>query len=230
MRSQIETLFAGWRAPVAFEPIATHFVDNAPELQRFETPDQANAVVLARLNTSLNEADADYPALAVAGYTFGGNPLASRLGDRVRQKEGLSYSIGSAVSADSSAVGRDDAGSLSIQAIAAPHNMQKVETAIREELARLVRDGVTAAEPRDAVSGLLTQRKQGRAADGSIAGMLAHNLYVGRTTAYQSQFEARLSALTVEEVDAALRRHIEPAKLSVYMAGNFAKAGTASAH
>ena len=38
------------------------------------------------------------------------------------------------------------------------------------------------------------------------------------------RIDARLAALTVDEVNAAIRRHIDPAKLSVYLAGDFAKA------
>ncbi|MGY3266213.1 M16 family metallopeptidase [Lysobacter sp. HA35] len=230
MRAQIESLFAKWKSPTPYQGIHTSFTDVAPERRSIETPDKSNAVVIAQLNTSLNEGDADYPALAIGNYIFGGT-MASRLGSRIREKEGLSYGAGSSITADSSPTGRDDAGALVIQAIAAPQNAAKVETAMREELARLVKDGVTEAELRDAVSGLLTQRKQSRASDGTVAATLEHNLYLGRTMDYQAQYDARLSALTVAEVNAALRKHIDPAKLSVYLAGDFAKAaagGTAA--
>ncbi|TZF89336.1 M16 family metallopeptidase [Cognatilysobacter lacus] len=224
MRKEIETLFANWKAPTPYSPIGTHFTDVSPERRQIETPDKSSAVVLARLNTSLNDADADYPALAVASYILGGSSMSSRLGERIRGKEGLSYGVGSSLSADSSPTGRDDAGSLNIQAIAAPQNAAKVETAMREELARLVTGGVTEAELHDAVAGLLTQRKQARASDGSVAGMLGGNLYLGRTMDFQAKFDARLAALTVADVNAALRKHFDPAKLSVYAAGDFTKA------
>jgi zinc protease len=228
MRAQIESLFANWKAPSAYEAIGTHFTDVAPQRLQIETPDKSSAVVIARVNTSLNEADADYPALAVANYILGGGSMASRLGERIRGKEGLSYGVSSGLSADSSPTGRDDAGALTIQAIAAPQNAAKVETAVREELSRLVREGVTEAELHDAVAGLLTQRRQSRASDGSVAGTLSHNLYLGRTMDYQAQFDARLAALTVADVNAALKKHIDPAKLSMYLAGDFAKAASAA--
>ena len=114
-----------------------------------------------------------YPALLVANRIFGGGALKSRLGDRIRQKEGLSYGVSSSIRADDSYAGTDDAGSFSIQAIAAPENMKKVEAAVREELARLVKDGITEEELRDGISGTLTERQQGRADDGTVASMLA---------------------------------------------------------
>ncbi|WP_460830766.1 M16 family metallopeptidase [Lysobacter humi (ex Lee et al. 2017)] len=221
MRTRIETLFAGWRAPVPFAPIRTSHVDITPERERLAAPDKANAVVLARLNLPLNEADPDYPALLVASSILGGGTLKSRLGDRVRQKDGLSYGVSSSISADASIDGRDDAGALTIQAIAAPQNAERVEAAIREELARLVSGGVTADELRDAVSGLLTQRRQARASDATVAGMLARNLYLQRTLDFQKRVDAALAALTVDAVNAALRRKVRPERLSVYLAGDF---------
>src|SRR5690606_26108371 len=168
----LEKLFADWKPGVAYAPIATRYSAVEARRERFETPDKANAVFSARQNLPLNDNDPDYAALLVANDIFGSSGLKSRLGDRVRQKDGLSYSVGSGISADSSRDGKDDAGSFGIQAIAAPQNMDKLEAAVREELARFVKDGITAAELKDAVSGMLTQRQQGRANDGTVAGML----------------------------------------------------------
>lgn len=224
IKAQLQSLFADWTSPTPFAAIATHYTDVAARRTRLETPDKPNAVLLARSNLSLNEADADYPALMVASDILGGGALKSRLGDRIRQKEGLSYGVASSISADSSRVGRDDAGSLSVQAIAAPQNMARVEAAMREEIARLVTDGIGADELRDAVAGLLTQRQQGRASDGAVAGLLARNLFMDRTMQFSADIDARLHALTVAEVNAAIRKHLKPAALSVVVAGDFSKA------
>ena len=148
----------------------------------------------------------------------------SRLTDRIRQKDGLSYGVSSSLDSDSSREGRDDAGSLMIQAIAAPQNLDKTEAAMREEYARWIRDGVGADELRDAVSGLLTQREQSRASDGSVAGLLSSNLFLGRTMQYSADVDAKIKALTVEEVNAAIRKHFKPEDLSVYVAGDFKNA------
>ncbi len=227
IKPQLQALFGSWPSARPYAPIATHYTVVAAESRRFETPDKANAVVLARSNLSLNDADADYPALVVANYVLGGDPLKARLGDRLRQKEGLTYGVGSGINADSSRVGRDDAGSLAIQAIAAPQNVSRLEAGLREEVQRLVTDGISAEELRDAVSGLLTQRQQGRASDGAVAGVLRSNLSLDRTMAFPAAIDARLQALTVDEVNAAIRKHLKPETLSVYMAGDFAKAAAA---
>ena len=78
----------------------------------------------------------------LGNFIFGGSSLSSRLGDRVRQKEGLSYGVGSGFTAGT----EDKVGRLSINAICNPANIGKVETAVLEELERLLKDGVTADE------------------------------------------------------------------------------------
>ncbi len=224
MKPQLEALFAGWATTRPYAPIRTAYNAVAAETKQLETPDKANAVVLARSNLALNDADADYPSLLVANHVLGSSALASRLGDRLRQKEGLTYGVSSSISADSSPDGKDNAGNLTIQAIAAPQNVARLQAGLREEVLRLVKDGITAAELKDAVDGLLTQREQSRAADGSVAGMLAGNLHMQRTMAWAADFDARLRALTLKQVNTAIGKHIQPETLSVYAAGDFAKA------
>ncbi len=227
VRKQLEALFVEWKSPKPYAPIGTKFTDVAAKQERFETPDKPNAVLLARHNLPLKVTDPDYPALVVANRIFGGGALKSRLGDRIRQKEGLSYGVSSGIRADDSRERTDDAGSLSIQAIAAPENMKKVEAAVREELARLVKDGITEEELRDGISGTLTERQQGRADDGTVASMLADQLYFGRDMQFTAELDAKYQALTLEQVNAAIRKYLKPDALSVYVAGDFAKAAAA---
>lgn len=221
VKRQVQELFADWKPGHAFAPIATRYTAVAPERSKLEAPDKANGVLLARANLPLKETDPDYPALVVANYILGGGGMKSRLGDRIRQKDGLSYGVGSNLDADASRDGRDDAGDWTVQAIAAPQNLDKVEAAMREEFARLIADGVAADELRDAVSGLLTQREQARASDATVAGLLSRNLFYDRTMQFSADLDAKFKALTVEAVNAAIRRHLKPNDFSVYLAGDF---------
>src|SRR5690606_37338570 len=94
----------------------------------------------------------DYPALYVANYILGGGAgFDSRLAGRIRQKDGLSYAVGS----DLSVGPLDEAGAWTAYAIAAPTNVPRVEAAFREELARALKDGFTEAELDNAKSGIL---------------------------------------------------------------------------
>lgn len=221
VKQQLQQLFAEWKSPRPYQPIATQYTSVPAVHEQLRTPDKPNAVLLARSNLSLRVTDPDYPAILIANRIFGGGALKSRLGDRIRQKEGLSYGVASSVRADDSREGKDDNGSFNVQAIAAPENMAKVEAAIREELARLIRDGITDEELRDAVAGTLTEREQTRAEDGSVAGMLADQAYYGRTMQFTADLDAKYAGLTREQVNAAIRKHLRADTVSVYVAGDF---------
>jgi zinc protease len=157
----IEESFAGWDSKVAYAPVKSTNEDKAPLHKSINAPDKENGFYTARLNLDLNIDDPDYPLLDLANFIFGDGGLKSRLMDRIRQKDGLSYGGGTGLQPGEI----DRAGSFGIDAIAAPQNLQKLEAAIRQELERAVKDGFTAAELAGAKSGLLQQRVQNRSKD-----------------------------------------------------------------
>ena len=112
---------------------------------------------------------------------------------------------------------------LLILAIYNPKNRDKVVTGVDEELERLVRDGVTAAELDRAKTGYLQQQSVQRTNDTMLAALLANDLYIGRTMKFQADLEQKIKALTPEVVNAALRKHLDPKRLSTITAGDFNK-------
>jgi zinc protease len=139
-------------------------------------------------------------------------------------KEGLSYNVNSSLN-----VGRfDRAGSWSVHAIAAPQNIPKVESAFKDELAKVLENGITAEELAKAQSGLAQQREQARAQDRVLAGTLRFYIDADRTFAWDKQFEARVAALTPDTVMAAVRKYIDPTRISIVKAGDFAPATKAT--
>ncbi|MBL8510859.1 MAG: insulinase family protein, partial [Betaproteobacteria bacterium] len=222
----ITEAFAGWKTQIPYQRLVEEYRDIKPVNQSIETPDKENAAFRARINVDMNQESPDFPALYLANYILGGGAgLNSRLAERIRQKEGLSYGVGSGLSVDVI----DRSASWSVQAIAAPQNIAKVEAAFMDELAKALKDGFTPAEIAAAKSGALQQRQQARAQDGNLSGAILNNLYFGRDFAKSQAFEDKLSALKPEDVLAALRKHIDPAKLTIIKAGDFAKLSKASA-
>jgi zinc protease len=214
----IQQAFGGWTPQVPYQRVDNEFKDVPPINESINTPDKENAIFLARENVQMRDDDPDYPALYMADYILGGGAgFESRLMLRIRQKEGLSYGVGSDLSVDS----LDRAGSWTAYAIAAPQNIPKVEVALREEVARAIKDGFTDAEVDAARSGTLQQRAQNRAQDGTLAGAWASNLYLGRTFQFSKEFEEKLRALKAADVNAALRKYIDPDKLTIVKAGDF---------
>ena len=217
-------LFGDWKSPRPYQRIATSYRDIAPVNRSLETPDKANAFFLAGLNLNLREDDPDYPALVLGNYMLGGGGLNSRLGTRIRQKEGISYGVGSQLQASPI----DKNGVFLTFAIYAPQNVERLEAAFKEEIARALKDGFTEDEVKAAKSGWLQAQQVSRAQDNELAAMLSSQLYLNRTMAWDEAFEKKVMALTPNEIVAAMRRHIDPAKITIVKAGDFAKAKAAA--
>jgi len=212
----VEELFGGWRTPRPFERVASRYFERPATDKEVVTPDKANAVLRAGLNVKLRDDHPDFPALVLANYLLGGTSTA-RMPGRVREKEGLSYSTFTSFNASSF----DEAGSFRVGAIFAPQNRVRVERAIREELERAVREGFSAEEIKNGSQALLEQRRMTRTQDRALASRLNSYLFVKRTFAWDVEFEARIAALTPAQVNAAVKRHLDPAKLSLVTAGDF---------
>jgi len=214
----LKQALGGWTPTKPYARIVTPAPDGlVGAQQQLSTPDKANATYAAGIVFPLRDDDPDYPALVMANYIFGGSPLDSRLGTRVRQQEGLSYSVGSSLSVSSF----DTRASLTINAICNPQNIDRVEKAIHEEFAHLLSDGVTADELERAKQGFLEAQKVRRTTDGALAGLLSELSYTGRTMTYQADLEKKIERLTPDQVVAAVRNHLDPQKLVIVTAGDF---------
>ncbi len=218
--AQLATLFGSWKSPSPYTRIPAVFTDVPADTVKLETPDKANALFLAGQNLALRDDDPAYPALLLGNYMFGGGFLNSRLAVRVRQKEGLSYGVGSGLESGI----QDASGRFTVYAIHAPQNTAKLETVVREEIERARTGGFTAEELQAARSGWLQGRQVSRSQDPELAGLLSRHLFNSRTLAWDAELEKKVAALTPEQVGAAFRKWIDPAKLSVVRAGDFANA------
>jgi zinc protease len=222
----IQEGFGNWRNDTPYKRITREYRDIPGGGQVIETPDKENATLLARINLDSNQDDPDYAALYLADYMFGGGAgFDSRLTARIRVKEGLSYSVGSSAGGGIF----DRYGGWSMQAIAAPQNIDKAEAALRDEIAKALKDGFSAEEIAKAKSGFIPQFQQNRVQDQRLVGRLLSHLDNGRTfLTWDKEFEKRILAVTPEQVRAALKKYLDPSKLSVVKAGDFRKAAAAA--
>jgi zinc protease len=209
-------LFGDWRSPAPYSRVQTPFVAVKPLDRIIVTPDKANATLRAGLNLRIRDDHPDYPALILANYLIGGSSGA-RLPRRIREQEGLSYSVSSFFAASSF----DDKGEFGISAIFAPENRTRIENVMKEELIRTLAEGFSEDEVAAGKTGLLQARKIARNQDGAIASRLTSLLYLGRTFAWDEQMDKRLAALGTAQVNAALRRHFNVENLSMVRAGDF---------
>jgi zinc protease len=219
--SVLDRTLKGWTASQPFARIERPAQPDIKAIkEQIETPDKENAMYIAATVFPLKDDAPDYAATAVGNFILGGGSISSRIADRLRGKGGLSYSAASVFNASS----LDPRASFMIYAIYNPSNLAKVVTGVDEEVARILKDGVTEDELKKAKDGFLRQLEMGRTEDGSLARMLAGDLFIGRTMQYQADLEKAVKGLDVSAVDDALRKHLDPKSLSVVTAGDFKKA------
>ena len=219
----VDRITAGWKSEVPFERLVRESVENETgDFEQVNTPDKANAAYFAGMTLAMRDDDADYPALAIGNFILGGGGLSSRLADRVRQKEGLSYTVQSSL--QTSAV--DQRSVFYIFAISNPENANKVHVAVQDELSKLITNGITEKELEDAKKGFLQQQEVRRTSDRGLASLLESYAFIGRDMKFMSDFEEKVKSLTVDQVNAALKKHIKPERLYIVSAGDFAKAAS----
>jgi zinc protease len=218
----VTELFGNWKSQRPYKRIPDTYKDVAIRNQALETPDKANAYFIVAMNLNLRDDDPDYPALVLGNYILGGSSLTSRLYMRIRQNEGLSYQVGSQLQVSS----LDKSGTFSGIAIYAPQNAAKVEAAFKEEILRVLKDGFTADEIKTAKNGWLQLRQVSRTQDKELAARLRTFACFNRNLQWDAEFERKVEALTSEEINSAMRKHLDPAKLSIIKAGDFAKSRT----
>ena len=214
----VDELFGSWKTPRPFVRVPSRHFERPAAVNEVLTPDKANAVLRAGLNLKLRDDHPDFAALVLANYLLGGSSTG-RMPGRVREKEGLSYSTFTSFNASAF----DETGSFRVGAIFAPQNRERVERAIREELERAVREGFTPQEIETGKQAVLEARRMARTQDRALASRLGSYIFMKRTFAWDVDFESKIAALTPAQVNAAVKQHFDPAKLSMVSAGDFKK-------
>jgi zinc protease len=216
-------LFGNWKSKNAYQRIPSEYFDIPAFNKNIETPDKANAFFYARLNLKMRQDNPDYAAFVIGNFILGGGSLNSRLGNRIRQNEGLSYSVSSSFGAGFF----DENGTFVAQAIYAPQNVEKLEAAFKEELQKVIKEGFTADEVAQAKQGWLLNRQRDRGQDLGLVANLNNLLFVGKTFTWEDELDKKVQSLTPEQINAAMKKYLTPDKISIVKAGDFAKAKAA---
>jgi zinc protease len=216
LKAAAERAFGGWATAVPYARVPFPPRAAPPARLTFRTPDKQNATLMVLQPVALKEGEPDYAALYLANYLLGsgGN---SRLWRRIRERDGLSYDVYSYVAWDA----YDRNSWWNAGAIFAPGNRAKVEAAFKEEVERALKDGFTEKELAEGKQGLLNFRRLSRSQDRNLASGWARNLDLGRTFAYAAGIDQQIGALTLAQVNDALRKYIDPARFVVGVAGDF---------
>ncbi len=220
IKSLTTSLFGSWKSSKPYSRIVNKAAQVPTINESIETPDKANAFFAGNYNFEFRDDNPDYPAMVMGNFMLGGGFLNSRLATRIRQKDGLSYGVGSQFNAGA----LDPVGSFFAFAIYAPENVDKLEVAFKEEINKVITEGYTAEELAAAKSGWSQQRTVQRAQDGGLAGTLNNYLFIKRNLAWDEAYEKKVMDLTVDQVNAAVKKYLKPEMINIVKAGDFAKA------
>ncbi len=216
-KTKLAKILGNWSATKSYSRIATPYTEAVVKNEEYKTPDKKNAMFMAGMPLKMRDDNPDYPAMYMANFMFGGGFLNSRLATRIRQKEGISYGVGSFYQASP----QDERATFGSYAIYNPEAKGKLETVWKEELQKAVNEGFTTEELTGARTGAVQMRMTSRANDAQLAGALNSSLEYGRTMMFSQQIDDKLNTVTVQEINAAMKKHMDPNKVIFVKAGDF---------
>jgi len=213
-------LFASWPSQTPFERVPAVFTASLGGTEVIDTPDKEGGFVISVQAFELRDDHADYPALVLANYILGGGG-SSRLNNRLRQKDGVSYGAFSQLFASPI----DMFGVFFAGALGNPANANKALAALLEEAALLIDKGVPADELAEAQKGWASQFDTELADDGAVVDKLVGGLFIGRTLTWEQDLNARIAALRADDLKAVLAKgHLKIASLGSVVAADQKKA------
>lgn len=191
----------------------------AGKLESVQTPDKENAFFFASQEMSLSDSSPEFAPLELANFILGGGGLSSRLANRVRQQEGLSYTVRSSLSNRA----KDKRVDWTVYAITNPDNKDKLISVIQEEMDKFRDKGIEQTELEQAQSAYLQAKRVGRTSDAALASELLQGLFLGRTMKFAAEHEQRIAETTVDQVNSAIKKHLHWNKSAKAIAGDFSK-------
>jgi zinc protease len=185
--------------------------------------DKASVDILLGSAAPLRRASEDYYAAVLANSALGESTLSSRLGLRVRDQEGLTYGINSRFRAPSLAAGPWYVG-VSVN----PNNIEKAINSALNVLRDYVENGIRADELADEKSSAIGSFKVSLATNAGLASATWNAEFYGLGTDFIDRYPQIIQAVTIEEVNAAIRKYFRPDHLTVVLAGDIEAAAVTS--
>ncbi len=168
-------------------------------------------IVLATVGPS--RLAADYLPAALANSVLGRFGMMGRIGEVVREQAGLAYY------AYSTLAGGPGPGPWEVIAGVAPENVPRALDLIRRELLRFIEHGVTPQELADVQSQAIGSLPLDLATNAGVAAALVHVERYGLGLDYYRTYEERIRAVTVAQVQAAIRHYWQPGQWAIGIAG-----------
>jgi len=220
-QAEVRKAFSGWTGGSLPSAVAPAKAVGGVQSETIVMADKTSVAVVIGQATQLKYSDPDTLPLRLGTRIFGGDGFTTRLMANVRDKEGLTYGVYAYVSGDSFAD-----GDWRIQGDFAPALLDKGIASTRRQLDAWHADGVTDAELTRAKSEFAGTYQVGLATSGGMAGTILVMLNRGMPLEFVDEYPARVKATTREQVNGAIRTHLDPAKMTLVKAGTIGGAQT----
>jgi len=222
-RNEISNAFSGWSGGQDYLRPTSPAASAGPRTLTVPLTGKPSVTMMLGQTTGLKYRDADALALRV-GTAVLGHGFTGRLMGSVRDREGLTYGIGAGISADSIADGE-----WSISATFAPALLDKGVSSTRRELKKWWSDGITDAELAARKQGLVGGYFVGLATTGGVATTILTSIQRGYDVSWLDNYPEAVKSLTRDQVNTAIKTHLDPDKMILVEAGSVAEAATATA-
>jgi zinc protease len=208
-------VFGGWTKPVP-SPIVVPPVAPAVRRRRLVIPMMNKSQAdIAYGFTTITRDDPAYYAFWLMNVAFGQYAIGGRLGDSIRERQGMAYYVSSTLDANVIP------GPLAIRAGVSPANVDRAVASIDEEIVRLVRDGLTPKEFDESRRYLIGSIPRSLETNAAIANFLQAGEFFGLGLDYDARLPDVLGAVTLDDVHAAARRALDPDRATVVIAGPY---------
>jgi zinc protease len=213
-QAEIGKAFSGWTGGQDYVRPAAPAVLKAAREVSVPLADKPSVSVILGQPTGLRYKDPDALALRVGTAIFGSG-FTGRLMGIVRDKEGLTYNIGAGMADDSIVDGRWD-----ISASFAPALLDKGIASTRRELDRWWKDGITDRELAGRKQGLVGGYLVGLSTTAGLANAILTDVQRGYDVSRIEEYPEAVKALTREQVNSAIKNHINPSVMVLVEAGS----------
>lgn len=219
-KSFLDKTFDNWTPKIAYKRIPTQYFDVKSQAQTIQINDKTNAAVMGNLNLKIGAEHPDYPAVEMANELLGGGAfLSSRIPQRLREAEGMSYGAGSYISGNHI----DQTGSWGVYAFFNPIYKDKMDKALREEITKAIDKGFSKEEYDNSLKSWLQGRQTNLSLDNFLSYQLREYLELGKTMKDYTDYENKVKALDVNKVNSAMKKYFDINKFVLIYAGDFTK-------
>jgi zinc protease len=210
--------FETWNSKADYKEIERKYFDVPAATEYINTPDKTNAALAGSINLNISEKNADYPAVYMANELLGGGAfLSSRIPQRLREAEGMSYGAGSYMYASYDY----NVGGWGLYAFFNPLYKDRINKAMGEEIDKAIGKGFSTEELSKSVDSWMQQNKTQLGMNGYIASVLRNYMEDNRDLNDITVLENKVKGLDVKTVNAALNKYFDKSKLVLIYAGDF---------